>query len=93
MACTLDKRGLTPYLLTHKLRYSVSIFPNNDIFMFIFSPYSVYFCKKLELTFSLQMSFVYNQHVVYVSTYHIKPLEEFRYLFLEDIGAITKPHR
>ena len=25
--------------------------------------------------------------------YNIKPLEEFRYVFMGDIGAITNPHR
>ena len=37
-----------------------------------------------------EVMFIYNEYVVYVCTYHIKPLEEFGYIFLKDIEAIKK---
>ena len=36
--------------------------------------------------------FGYKYYIVYIHTYYIEPLEEFLYIFFEDIGAITNPH-
>ena len=51
MAYTLDDRGITPLLLTQKLRYSVSVRPKNEFSAFTFNPASASFCRNFSSAF------------------------------------------
>ena len=45
IASNFDKRDLSPWLLTHKPRYSVSVRQKDDLSAFTFNPESDSFCN------------------------------------------------
>ena len=55
MGFTLDIRGITPSLLTQKLRYSISVHLKNYFSIFTFNPISAGFCETLFRSFRWSM--------------------------------------
>ena len=56
MVSIFDKRGLAPWLLTKKLRYSFYGCPENDFPAFTFNPVSAIFCKKFSNAFIISVN-------------------------------------
>ena len=62
---TVEYRGLTPFLITHNLRYLFYVCPKNDFSVFTFNPASASFYR----TFSSSFRWSAKQSLVIMSTF------------------------